>query len=190
MRIPSWSKWPALVITPEANPAIAALNVLLGAVGAPGGIVVKNKTAPSHIPLEANSESYRALVIDSTVPWDFVPHNKRGGISIRRVGWRGEAGDWLLPAPGFLEELTDVPTAPTSGTETYSIGMNLLTQPTETKSAAQLLGKIDSTLPDMEKLIHARCEQLYQAKLGTIYADQPIAVREIRVRSKIGRAIA
>ena len=178
-------KWPALVITPEANPAIAALNVLLGAVGAPGGIVVKNKTAPAHIPLEANSESYRALVIDSTVPWDFVP---RTNVEVFRfAAWDGggNTADWLLSAPGFLEELTDVPTAPTSGTETYSIGMNLLTQPAETKSAAQLLGKIDSTLPDIETLIHARCAQLFQAKLGTIYAGQPVAVEKLDSAQKL-----
>ena len=178
-------KRPALVITPEANPAIAALNVLLGAVGAPGGIVVRNKKALEHIALEANSNSYRALVIDSSVPWDLVP---RSNVEVFRfAAWDGggNAGDWLLPAPGFLEELTDVPTAPTSATETYGIAMNLLAQPAETKSAAQLLGKIDSTLPDIEKLIHTRCEQLFQAKLGTIHAEQPVAVAKFESAKKL-----
>ena len=38
-----------------------------------------------------------------------------GAEVFRFAAWDGGGSnaDWLLPAPGFLEELTDVPTAPT-----------------------------------------------------------------------------
>ena len=38
---------PVVVIAADGNPAIAALNVLLGAVAAPGGIVRKRGDVPS-----------------------------------------------------------------------------------------------------------------------------------------------
>jgi hypothetical protein len=163
---------PAVVITATANPCVAALNVLLGALGKPGGIVLKKKKAVSHTTLEESTNSYRAMLIDSTVPWDYVP--RTNAEVFRFAAWDGDNhdADWLLPSPGFLEETTDIPAAPTSGLETYSVAVNLIAQREKTRSSAQFLTKIDSTLPAVEKLIHARCEEIFQVKLGTICAEQ------------------
>jgi anaerobic selenocysteine-containing dehydrogenase len=163
---------PTVVIASDGDPAVAALNVLLGAVGAPGGIVLKTETHPQHEAAPSAPTQYRATVIDATVPWELIPPTQ--GEVFRFAAWDtgGSKADWLLPSPGFLEELTDVPAAPTSAVETYAIASNLLAQPEATQTAAQFLAKLDSALPDVEKSIHARCERIFEAKLGTIYAEQ------------------
>lgn len=176
---------PVMVIAPDANPSIAALNVLLGAMGTPGGIVRKTKHLPYHAPVELPSDSVRAVLIDSTVPWEFVPP-KHAEI-FRFSAWDGGGGkaDWLLPAPGFLEELTDVPAAPTSPVDTYAVAQNLAMPPAEAKSTAQFLLEIDPSLPPLEKLILARCEQIFLARQGSVYGDRPVTVAEFDSAQKL-----
>jgi hypothetical protein len=41
------------------------------------------------------------------------------------MGRRQLEADWLLPAPGFLEEAADIPTAAGSPVETYGIAAQL-----------------------------------------------------------------
>lgn len=179
------ARQPTLVITAGPNPAVAALNVLLGAVGAPGGIVAKKKGSAPPVALETNTSPYRAIVIDSTVPWDFVP--RANAEVFRFAAWDGgsNTADWLLPAPGFLEELTDVPTAPTAAVETYAVAANLIAQREGTTTLAQMLAKIDSTLPDVEKIIHMRCERIFSAKQGTAVADHTMPVAKFESAAKL-----
>jgi anaerobic selenocysteine-containing dehydrogenase len=176
---------PTLVITPDPNPAVAALNILLGTVGAPGGIVARNNSSDAAVVLEANTSPYRAIVIDATVPWDFVPQTNAE--VFRFAGWDGgsNTADWLLPAPGFLEELTDSPTAPTAALETYAVAANLIAQPEGTKTLAQMLAKMDSTLPDVEKVIHTRCQQIFQGKQGTVFGPQATPVARFESAAKL-----
>jgi hypothetical protein len=176
---------PTLVITPEPNPAVAALNVLLGTVGAPGGIVAKRKNSDSPVELENNTTPYRAIVLDSTVPWDFVPGTNAEVFRFAAWDGGGSTADWLLPAPGFLEEFTDIPTAPTAAIESYAVAANLIPQAEGTKTLAQLLAKIDANLPDVEKVIHSRCEELFQAKRGTIFAAEAMPVAKIESAAKL-----
>lgn len=175
---------PTLVITSDANPAVAALNVLLGAVGTPGGVVVKTKHSVWPVALEANTSPYRAIVIDSTVPWHFVP--RTSAEVFRFAAWDGGfEPDWLLPSPGFLEELTDIPAAPTAAVETYTVATNLIAQPEETKTLAQFLAKMDPTFPDVERLIHSRCEHLFRAKQGTIFGTEAMPVANFESAAKL-----
>jgi len=170
---------PAVAIARDANPAIAALNVLLGTVSAPGGIVRKKGNAPPPVPAASVPGSLRAVLIDSTVPWEFAAPT--GAEVFRFAAWDGggnEAG-WLLPAPGFIEELTDVPTPPTSARETYAVAVNLVAVPTEVQGAAQFLLQIDPTLPVVEKVIRARCEEIFRAREGILYAQHPVALAKI-----------
>jgi len=176
---------PTVVITSDSDPTVSALNVLLGAIGTPGGIVLKTKMNQQHGSVPAAPATVRATVIDGTVPWDLIPPTQ--GEVFRFAAWDGGGSnaDWLLPSPGFLEELTDIPTAPTSSIETYTIATNLLAQPQETQTAAQFFSKLDGTLPDVDKSIHARCEQIFQAKLGTIYAGKPTPVAQFTSGAKL-----
>jgi Molybdopterin oxidoreductase/Molybdopterin oxidoreductase Fe4S4 domain len=175
---------PVLVITQDANPAVAALNVLLGAVGSTGGIVSRNKIGAKKQSPRASLELFRAVLLDATVPWEFSP--PAGTEAFRFAAWDGggHEEDWLLPAPGFLEELTDVPTPPTSGVETYAIALNLLAPSEGTKTPAQFLAQIDTALPDTEKLIHQRCEAIWKARAGAIYAERPMQLEEFESAQK------
>lgn len=176
---------PVLVITPDANPAVAALNVLLGSVGAPGGIVMKAKARSPKKEGTLAASSLRAVLVDATVPWEFAA--PAGAEVFRFAAWNGggSKADWLLPAPGFLEETTDVPTAPTSAVETYTVATNLLAPGGGVKSAAQFLAQIDSSLPEVDKLIEARCGEIFRARLGTIFGEQAIPVGQFESARKL-----
>jgi hypothetical protein len=133
---------PVVAIANDDSPATAALNVVLGAVGTRGGIVARSKSGRSHL----SADVFRFAA------WD-----------------EGSSkADWLLPAPGFLEELTDVPTAPTSALETYAVAPGLVKAPPTVTSASQFLGSLDSSLSTTEKIIHARCEELFRSRSGTV----------------------
>jgi hypothetical protein len=171
------ARTPAVAIASDDNPAIAALNVVLGATGTHGGIVRRSKRAESYISADAATPSARAMLIDSSVPWDFVPPTDAE--VFRFAAWDGGSSkaDWLLPSPGFLEELTDVPTAPASAIETYAVALSLVKAPPEVQSAAQFLCGFDSSLSTAEKIIHTRCEEFFRDRSGTVIAQEttPIA---------------
>jgi len=170
---------PAVAIANDDNPAIAALNVVLGAAGASGGIVRRSKPATSYVGADAAIPSARAVLIDSSVPWDFA--RQTDAEVFRFAAWDGGSSkaDWLLPAPGFLEELTDVPTAPTSAIETYAVAPSLVKAPAEVQSAAQFLSSIDPTLTTAEKIIHARCEDLFRGRIGTLIGRDRTSVAKL-----------
>jgi hypothetical protein len=178
---------PTVFIGADENPAIAALNVLLGAVGTVGGIVSKFAHPCARPPARINGTRPRAVLIDSTVAWEFVPPS--GAEIFRFAAWDGggNPGDWLLPAPGFLEETTDVPTAPTSAVATYAIAPNLLTAATPVKTAAEFLLQIDSRLPTIEQTMQARCEEIFRAGRGVVHGGEPAPVSGFDCAAKLER---
>lgn len=162
---------PAVVIANDDNPAIAALNVALGSVGTRGGIVRRSKRARAYVAADNVISSARTVLIDSSVPWDFSPQTDAE--VFRFAAWDGgdeasRRADWLLPAPGFLEELTDVPTAPTFSTETYAVAPALIKPATDSQSSVQFLRSIDSSLSGVETIIHARSAELWRGRSGTV----------------------
>jgi len=176
---------PVLAIANNHNPEIAALNVVLGAVGAHGGVVRRSKRTGKYIPAEAQIPNARAVLIDSSVLWDFAPESDAE--IFRFAAWDGgsQKSDWLLPAPGFLEEVTDVPTAPTSAVETYAIAPQLSKPQFEVQSAAQFLVTIDPTLPTIENVIHSRCGYLLHQRRGTVYGPEVTAVAKFDSAQKL-----
>jgi len=185
------SRPPVVAIANDQNPAIAALNVVLGAVGVRGGIVTRSRhtlsaqsvqavrAAPSHVSYVSTGAdiiSARAVLIDSTVPWDFTPPTDAEVFHF--AAWDGGSSkvDWLLPAPGFLEELTDVPTAPASAIDTYAVAPALAKAPPEGQGAAQFLVGIDPHLIPAEKIIHTRCEGLFRERVGTVHGQEATPV--------------
>ncbi|MGC1452540.1 MAG: hypothetical protein WA830_21125 [Candidatus Sulfotelmatobacter sp.] len=167
---------PVVAIATNANPAIAALNVVLGAAGARGGIVRRSKRTEKYGPADAVIPSARAVLIDSTVPWDFSP--KTDGEVFRFAAWDGGSNkaEWLLPAPGFLEELADVPAAPTCAIETYAVAPSLAKARPDVQSAAQFLSSVDATLDTPEKIIHVRCAELFRGRAGTVIGQEATPV--------------
>ncbi len=174
-----------VAIAADADPAIAALNVVLGAVGARGGIVKRRDRAKSYSAAKRVTETFRAVLIDSTVTWDFVP--QFAGEVFRFAAWDGGGShaDWLLPAPGFLEDLTDVPTAPASARETYAVALNLATPPPDVRSAAGVLMQIDPTLRPIEEIIRIRCRELFEARTGNLLREEATPVSDFESSEKV-----
>lgn len=170
---------PVLAIANDDNPGIAALNVLLGAVGARGGIVQRSKHMKSHVPAGAELHNVRAVVIDYSVPWDFVPQTEAE--IFRFAAWDGGSAkaDWLLPAPGFLEDLTDIPSAPTSAIETYAITPALVKVPTEVQSTAEFLRSADPGLVAVETVIQTRCKDLFRQRAGLLRGKENVPLAKI-----------
>jgi hypothetical protein len=175
---------PALAIANDHNPAIAALNVILGAVGTRGGIVRKSARAKPYVPPDVIA-SARAVLIDSTVPWDFVPQTDAE--VFRFAAWDGGMSKvgWLLPAPGFLEELTDISTAPTVAMETYAVASSLVKAPHAVHNAAEFLNSLDPGLPTVEKMIHTRCHELFRAGAGALHAQEVTPVAKLESAQKL-----
>ena len=180
---------PVLFLSADENPAVAALNILFGAVGAPGGILPRSVHPSSMPPVSGNAKATRAVLIDSTVPWDFVAPS--GAEVFRFAAWDGGGNhaDWLLPAPGFLEETTDLPTPPTSAVPSYAVTPNLLAPSAQVNTAAEFLLQIDSTLPTVEKMIQARCEEIFRAGRGTVHTDKPAPVSSSESAAKLEEAL-
>lgn len=174
-----------VAIAADDNPAVAALNVVLDAVGASGGVVRRSKAVGSLASTGATLPSARAVLIDSSVPWDFVPQTDAE--VFRFAAWDGGSSraDWLLPAPGFLEELTDVPTPPTSGIETYAVAPGLAKVAQEGQSAARFLNSIDSTLTTAEGVIHTRCSDLFRCRKGKLIGQEVTPIERVASVQKL-----
>jgi anaerobic selenocysteine-containing dehydrogenase len=180
---------PALAIANNGEPAIAALNVILGSVGTRGGIVLRQQDAKPLTPVEDMPGSFRAVLIDSTAPWNVkVP----GGAEVFRfAAWHGEdsKADWLLPAPGFLEELTDVPTAAGSPVETYAIAAQLAVRPEGVRSAAEFLATSHPETGTIESGIEERCKAIFTAGRGTVCGTERVPLASFESAAKFQEAL-
>ncbi|HKT87054.1 MAG TPA: hypothetical protein VJQ59_01370 [Candidatus Sulfotelmatobacter sp.] len=176
---------PTVAIAPNENPTVAALNIVLGSVGIRGGIIRRETTSHPYSSAHGVISNARAVLIDSSVPWDFVPQTDAE--IFRFAAWNGgpTKADWLLPATGFLEELTDVPAAPALPIEAYSVAPALLKPTSEVKSAAHFLVGIDSSLTPTEKIIHDRCVDLFSKRAGTLHGQESIAISKIESIQKL-----
>ena len=65
---------------------------LLGAVGTRGGIVRRSKPTGKYVAADAAIASARAVLIDSSVPWDFCSADRCRSLPFRRMGRRIEQG--------------------------------------------------------------------------------------------------
>ncbi len=176
---------PTLAIASDDNPSIAALNVVLGSVGNRGGVVRRSKAVKSYTSADGAITSARAVVLDSSVPWSFSPETDAE--VFRFAAWNGgeSKADWLLPAPGFLEELTDVPSAPTSGVATYTVAPSLVRATHKTQSCAEFLARLDPSLGSSEEIIHARCADLFHARNGSLHSREKIPVVNVMSVQKL-----
>ena len=95
------AKTPALVVARDNDPAVAALNVLLGSLGKRGGIVRHSERVKPYVAAESAIGNARAVLIDASVPWDFVPQTNAEVFRFGAWDGGGSKADWLLPAPGF-----------------------------------------------------------------------------------------
>jgi len=180
---------PAVAIAADGDPAVAVLNFAVGSIGARGGIVRRREGGPSYLTADNLNGHFRAVLIDATVPWDFAP--QADAEVFRFAAWNGggSRAHWLLPAPGFLEELTDVPTAPGSAVDTYAIAANLSTPPADVRSPAGFLAQVDSALPSVEDIIHARCRELFRTHTGALQGEETVPVSRFAAPERLEEAL-
>jgi hypothetical protein len=181
---------PVLVIANDDNPNVAALNIVLGAVGATGGIVRRTKDGDEYDPAGAPMTNARVVLIDSSVPWDFAPETEAEIFRFAAWDAGSDKSDWLLPAPGFLEESTDVPTAPTSAVESYAIAPQLARPNFEVRNPAQFLASIETTLPALEKIIHNRCSEIFHRRSGNVCGQEVTPVAKFDSVEKLEAELA
>jgi hypothetical protein len=164
---------PAIALSSDEQPAVAALNLILG-----GRIVQRREDV---VPRSAASTP-RAVLIDATVPWDF--ESTPGAEVFRFTAWDGGGvtPDWLLPAPGFLEELTEHPASPVSAVASYSLSPELMAPPQGASSAAAFVGR------SVADAIRGRCEELIRAKTGRLHrrgGSEPVQIAAIESAAKL-----
>ena len=164
---------PAIAISSDDQPAVAALNLILG-----GRIVQRREDAA----IVSAGARPRAVVIDATVPWDFEA--TPGAEVFRFTAWDGGgvAPDWLLPAPGFLEELTEHPASPVTAFASYALSPELMAPPQGATSAAAFVGG------SVTDAIRGRCEDLFRAKAGSLHrpgGSEPVQVGAIESAAKL-----
>jgi hypothetical protein len=175
---------PAVAIPRDDDPTVAALNVLLGSVGSRGGIVLRSRDGQPFLSADGSIGNARAVLIDASVPWNFVP--QCDAEVFRFAAWDdGSVADWLLPAPGFLEDLTDVPSAPTSAIETYAVAARLAKATFDVRSAAQFLTGLDPSLSSTENIIHTRCAELFRTRAGNLWAQKTTPLAQIASVQKL-----
>lgn len=145
-------------LSDEAEAAIAALNLLLGA---PGGALVPRGTAPRAADGDAKLAAATAidavpdgsvgfLLLDATVaegllPWERLEKKLAGGalvasLSPFRAGL-GEKASLLLPGPAPLEEPFELEGAPDAPFATFALAPALLAAPKEVAPPADLLAE-------------------------------------------------
>ena len=176
---------PVVAITNDDNPAVAALNVVLDAVGTRGGIVQKTKSAKSHLTADSELQNVRALLIDSSVPWNFVPRTNTEVFQFAAWDGGSSKADWLLPAPGFLEDLADIPTPLTSAIETYAVALSVIKAPAEVRSVTEFLRSVDPSLTTVEEVIHGRCGELFRQRTGVLRGREETPVAKVASAQKL-----
>ncbi len=179
------TQFPVLAVANDGNPQVAALNVVLGAVGERGGIVQKSASAKAYAWAAPEIPNARAVLVDASVPWDFTPHTDAE--VFRFTAWDSgfSKSDWLLPAPGFLEGPTDVPSAPGLAFASYGVAASLASAAHPVQSAAQFLAAFDPSLGTTEAIIHARCAELFRKGAGNVYGQEVTPVGRFESAQKL-----
>lgn len=177
----------------EAETAIAALNVLLGAVGREGGIVARGALAADGEGLapvtpveEAAAGSIGVLLIESATagaaqPWKAIasrlaPEALVVVMSPYQTGYAGFA-QAQVATPAFLEALDEAPTAPGAARQSYALAPAVLEAPETAITPAAFLALVAAeagwaglTEATTETAIKARAAAIHTAKRGSVFA--------------------
>ncbi len=182
-------------LEPETEKAIASLNLLLGNVGNIGGIVEKRQLRSNgqhSRPTQWNSipdHSIEVLIMDSAdagfaIPWKLLEKklipNGHCIVSLSPVLNEISAhADFLIPAPGHLESLTETPSAGSSCTASFALSAPVM--PRQEFSIEpidvirELSRELSSTLeiPEQEVSLKQKTERIMKDQRGSvfIYAD-------------------
>jgi len=177
----------------EVETAIAALNVLLGAVGREGGIVARGPLAadtPDLAPVttlnQAAAGSIGVLLIEAATagaaqPWKAIasrlaPEALVVVMSPYQTGYAAFA-QAQVATPAFLEALEEAPTAPGAARHSYALAPTVLDAPETAIAPAAFLALVAGEAgwtslaeASTETAIKARAAAIHAAKRGSVFA--------------------
>ncbi len=176
---------------PETIKAIAILNLLIGSVGKTGGIISRreipgytNTNGPEQWQ-DIPDHSIVVLIVDGAdsgyaLPWKLIERKLVPGdnfiVSLSPVLNELSAhSDYLIPSPGHLETLSDVPNPADSTTASFALSSPLLrkqdhtTEPADViKGIAERLGVL-SDIPDHDEMLKQKVKAIHSQKRGTLF---------------------
>jgi len=180
----------------ETEKAIASLNLLVGNVGKSGGIIAR-KEIPGYNNnykqtqwTEIPEHSVSLLIVDGTdsgytLPWSLIEHtlNRNDNLVVSFSPILNEVSahsDYLIPAPAYLETITDVPTTKGNRIATFALTTPLIKKQEYTTEPIDVVKEIGKRLhlaieiPTVEELLKQKVNAIYAEKRGSIYiyADQ------------------
>lgn len=180
----------------ETEKAIGALNLLIGTIGKRGGIVTRKEitgTAKLNSNMQWNEipdHSINVLIVDGAesgyaIPWRLIEgklnYEKNFVVSLSPVLNEISAhSDYLIPAPAFLESMTDVPSTATSAVATFALSTPLLKKEEGTIEPVEVMKEIATRMnlpmeiPIQEELLKKKVEAIHSQQRGVIfsYVDQ------------------
>jgi anaerobic selenocysteine-containing dehydrogenase len=179
--------------------AFMDLNILLGAVGAKGGLVAPRELPGPfvrHMRLAAETlladvpdHSIGLLIIDGADSGDALPW-----IAIRRklmtqgpvvvslsshLAGVARHADYLLPSPAYMEAAGDSPTPASASSASYGISTPVASAPVQTIQPLDFVRRLDAAIhtnPDpvlrsmgMKQLLRTRIERIHSEQRGKVF---------------------
>ena len=174
---------PALVLAASESPDILALNLLLGA---PGRTLVIRQETPvpaawkKSVPETAISSladgSLRALLIDESVPGDYLPWSAiqrklAPGAAVVAFSWSrdgyGRHAEFVLPAAVYPEALDDIPAPVDSVTALFRLTTPLVAAPAGVVAPAEFIGKRAGM--DTAGALRERADAILKSGRGSVF---------------------
>lgn len=173
----------------ETQKAVAAINVLIGAVGRRGGIVRRTTVPgiPAHAPAmtlaEAPDRSIGVLFVDGAdsgyaVPWELIERKLQKDalvVSFSPVLNTVSAhADVLIPAPAPYEAAAGIPNGPGAPAASFAVSMPLLPKNEHTAEPSDVLRLLAAELgiapefPSSEDAAKRTAEAVYASKRGSV----------------------
>ena len=174
---------PAVVLAASESPDLMALNLLLGA---PGRTLVTRRETPvpeawkKAVPETALSAvadgSLRALLIDESVPGDYLPwpsieRKLAPGAVVVAFSWSrdgyGRYTKFILPAPVYPEAFDDIPAPVDSVTALFRLGTPLVQPPAGVVAPAEFIGKLAGM--DTAGALRERADAISRSGRGSVF---------------------
>jgi len=180
----------------ETEKIIASLNLLIGNIGKPGGIVVQNSVPGNEqlisIPRwsEVPDHSISVLIVDDVdsgyaLPWKLIEQKliPEQHLIVNLAPVLNEISahaDYLIPAPAHFEMLRDVSPSVGSNVATFALATPLLQKQDGTIEPSEFIKGIAERLhlplqiPSYETIVKQQVEKIYASKRGYLftYADR------------------
>ena len=173
----------------EEEMAAAALNILIGSVGRPGGLLARRELAPpkNKLVTELADQSVGALIIDAAeggpaTPWDIVRRKLAADAVVVclagfHVGYARHA-DFVVPATAYLERTEAAGTPCDATAATFSVSAALRPAPEFAISHESFVAKLAEAFGveapgTVEEILHERAARIHAAGRGEVlsYAD-------------------